>query len=49
MAVKTLPTINQVQLIDKYEFARVALDKNSETFVVYIATLETIELDIYLS
>ena len=32
---KTLPTTSQVELIDKKEFAKAALDKNLETFVVY--------------
>ncbi len=34
-------TTSRVELIDKREFAKVALDENSETFVVYVATLET--------
>ena len=34
---KALPTIKQVELIDKKEFAKAALDKNSETFVVHVA------------
>lgn len=38
--IKALPTISAVKLIKKKEFAKVALDKNSDTFVVYIATLE---------
>ena len=34
---KALPTIKQVELINKKEFAKAALDKKSETFVVHIA------------
>ncbi len=37
---KALPTTSWVKLIDKMEFAKVALDRNSETFVMYIAALE---------
>ncbi len=33
-------TTSRVRLIDKREFAKVALDENSEIFVVHIATLE---------
>ncbi len=40
IAAEALPTISWVELIDKREFARVALDKNSETFVVYVSALE---------
>lgn len=35
-----LSTISRVQLIDKHKFAKVALDKSSETFVVHIVALE---------
>ncbi len=38
--VDALPTISRVELIDKREFAKAALDENSETFVVHVATLE---------
>ncbi len=37
---EALPTTSQVELIDKREFAKAALDGNSETFVVYVAALE---------
>ena len=36
---KALPTTKRVELIDKKEFAKTALDENSETFVVYVASL----------
>ncbi len=38
--IKALPTTSRVELIDKKEYARAALDKNSETFVVYVSALE---------
>ncbi len=39
-----LPTTSQVKLIDKREFAKAALDENSETFVVHVATLEAMTI-----
>ena len=36
---EALPTTKQVELIDKKEFAKAALDENSETFVVHVASL----------
>ena len=38
--VKALSTTKQVELIDKEEFIKTALDKNFETFVMHVATLE---------
>ncbi len=40
---EALPTARRVELIDKHEFAKAALGKNSETFVVHFAALETPE------
>ena len=37
---KALPTTKRVELFDKKEFIKAALNKNSETFMVYVATLE---------
>ena len=37
---EALSTINQVKLIDKTEFTRAALNGNSKTFVVYVATFK---------
>ena len=37
--VKALPTTKRVELINKKEFAKAALDENSETFVVHVASL----------
>ncbi len=34
---KVLLTTKRVELIDKKEFATMAIDENSETFIVYIA------------
>lgn len=31
----------QVELINKHKFAKATLDKNSETFVVYVVALDT--------
>lgn len=42
---KALSTISQVELIDKKEVAKAALDKNSKTFVVYIVALEILKFD----
>ncbi len=39
-AAEALPTTSRVELINKREFARAALDENSETFVVYVSALE---------
>lgn len=41
-----------MELIDKWEFAAIVLDKNIETFMVYVATLLaalTLAIQIYLS
>ncbi len=39
-AAEALPTTSRVELIDKREFARAALDQNSEIFVVHVSVLE---------
>ena len=39
---KALPTTKRVELINKKEFAKVALDRNSETFVIYIVSLNLV-------
>ncbi len=47
---EALPTTSWVKLIDKKEFAKAALDGNSETFVVHVAALELLTaMSIYLS
>ena len=42
-AAEVLPTARRVELIDKHEFAKAALDENSETFVAHVAALEAPE------
>lgn len=37
---KVLSTTNRIELINKKEFAKTILDKNLETFIVYISALE---------
>lgn len=37
-----LPTAKLVELIDKNDFAKVALDKNSETFVLDVVAVEAL-------
>ena len=39
-AVEALPITKQVELIDKKEFAKTALDEESKIFVVHVAALE---------
>ena len=41
-ATKVLPTTNWVKLIDKKEFAKAALNENSETFVMHITALKVL-------
>ncbi len=44
-----LPTTSWVELIDKREFAKAALDKNSKTFFVHISALDVAEPSIHPS
>lgn len=45
-----IPTAKQVELIDIYNFVKVALDKNFETFVIYMVALEaSVAMPIYSS
>lgn len=37
ITVEAWTTTNTVELIDKKEFANMAMDKNSETFVMHVA------------
>ena len=39
-----LPTIQQVEIIDKKEFAKVALDEYIESFVIHITLLLTMAI-----
>ena len=47
--IEALPTTRQVELIDKHEFARAALNENFEIFVVHGAAQEALELAIHPS
>ncbi len=40
MAAEALLTTSRMELIDKKEFAKVAMDKNSETFVMHMLVLD---------
>lgn len=44
IAVKTLPTIKKIELINRCKFAQVILDKNIIKFVIHVDTLETPKL-----
>ena len=47
-----MPTIKQVELVEKKEFVVVVLDLKHETFIIYVASLNFISLtnaNIYLS
>lgn len=45
---KVISTTSWVQLIKKYKFANINLEKNSKTFVVYVIVLETSRIIIHL-
>lgn len=38
---KTLPTTNRIELINKREFAKTALDRNAEIFIIHVSALKT--------
>ena len=42
-AVEALPTTRRVELIDKHIFAKAALNKISETFVMHVVALQALE------
>ena len=48
-AAEALPITQRVKIIDKQEFATVALNKNNETFVVYMAALSIVDSNVYPS
>lgn len=50
IVAKTMPITKLVKLINKKVFAKARLDKNSETFVIYIAILKAllVRITIYL-
>ena len=41
---ETMSTFKKVELIDKYNFIKVALDENSEIFVIHVAALKVVKL-----
>lgn len=40
---EVLPIVKKVELINKYKFVEMALEKNPNTFVTYITTLKTLK------
>ena len=42
IAAEALPTTKRVELINKKEFAKAALNKKSETFVMHVAALKAL-------
>lgn len=44
-----MPIIKQIKLIDKKEFAKMALDKNIKAFMVYVTSLKLSLILIYLA
>lgn len=46
---EALPNTKRVELIDKKEFIKAALDEESETFVVYVLALQAPEMTIHPS
>ena len=42
ITAKALPTTKRIELIDKKEFAKAALDRNSKTFVIHVAFLNLV-------
>lgn len=45
---KALPTTSQMELINKKEVAKAAIDRNSETFIMYRSALDIANSLIYL-
>ena len=45
--VKVLSIVGWVELINKYKFVQTTLNKNSETFVMYVSALKALGLPIY--
>lgn len=44
IAIKGLPIIKRVKLIDKKKFAKVALDENVKIFVIYVTALSAMSI-----
>ncbi len=47
-AVEALPTTYRVELIDKREFDKAVIDKNSKAFVIHMSALDVAESSIHL-
>lgn len=47
LAIKILPITCQIELINKKDFAKVALNENSGAFIIYIVVLKGFEIIIY--
>lgn len=45
--VEALSTINWIQLIDKKEFFKVALDENLDTIAIHVVTLEIEQIHLF--
>lgn len=45
--MESLPTTSQMELIKKKQFAKMILNENFKTFMIYIAAMDT-EMSIYL-
>lgn len=48
IATEVLPITSRVEFIDKKEFAKIAMDVNPETFIVYFVALEAMSMSIHL-
>lgn len=44
---ETLPTTSWIKLINKKAFAKEVLDKNLETFIMYISALEEMTIHLF--
>ena len=45
---EALPTTKRVELVGKKEFAAAALDPERETFVVYVASLTSADIQVFI-
>lgn len=42
ITIEAIPIAKQVELINKYKFVKVALDKNSGIFIIHVTALEAL-------
>ncbi len=47
ITTEALSTTNRIELINKREFAKIVLDKNSKTFVIHISALQVITIHLF--